>query len=280
MDLSNMLIIDEDNWRDHIGVKQDDGTIILPDDHPHNGGERRFMGCTPRISVPGSLSFAAAPTFTVIPRNEWSSRIRDLNDAKASLKHISDDQGIESLDQNGTNYCHANSATNGVIYTRCIQGESYVKLSPGSVGGPVTNYTNSGANIESDLRQIVDHGVAPISMVPANQISRHGWAAGAEQEALKYRITDWWDMMTRQEGGMFDRCATLLLQNIPVCVGYNWWSHAVTLIALVEISSGKYGFLFRNSWGASYGDNGFAVLAEGKGTPDDAYAPRQAVAIP
>ena len=274
MAFTDYMIIDEDNWRDHVAP---DG-LVLPEDHPNSGGEKRLMGCLPRTSQPGTLGYAAAPSFELIPRNEWSSRIKDLDASKSTLQDLADRFGVPTKDQDGTNYCHANSPALAVELIRLAQGESYVSLSPGSIGGPITGYRNQGASIEDDLHQIVKAGIAPTLFVPDNQISRAGWKSGAVEEALKYRVTHWWDMMSKSDGQMFDRCATLVLQNIPVCVGYNWWSHAVTLIKLIEISSGKFGFLFRNSWGPSYGQNGYAVLAEGRGTPDDAYAPRQAVA--
>ena len=160
---------------------------------------------------------------------------------------------------------------------RAVQGESHVVLSPGSIGGPVTGYRNDGAVIEDDLRQIVEYGAATVDFVPANQVSKSGWKPGAVENAALHKVTHWWDLGAKDDR-MFLRCATLVLQGIPVCVGYNWWSHAVTLTGLVEISSGKFGFEFRNSWGASYGDDGYGILAEGRGTPDSAYAPRQATA--
>lgn len=278
MDLSKAIIIDDDNWRDHIGIQHDDGSVILPDDHPNNGGERRFMGCMPRQSEPGTLPYCAKPDFKLISRNEWSSRIKDREQSGSTNRGVIDHAGVECLDQNGTNYCWVNSPAGAVMSVRAMQGESYVKLSPASLGGPLTGYRNIGGYLDDALRGATEMGFASTDFVPPNSLRKSDRKSGTEANALLHRVTKWWDMMSKSDGQMFDRCATLLLQGIPVCVGYNWWSHAVTLIDLVEISPGKFGFKFRNSWGASYGDNGYAILAEGKGTPDDAYAPWQATA--
>lgn len=267
-----MLIIDESNWREQIGQHGK-----LDSDHPNSGGSERRFGCRPRVSAPGSLKFAAAPTFDVYSRAELSSRLKDLAQSQSTLRHISQRTGIQCKDQANTNYCHANSPALAIEILRAVQGESHVVLSPGSIGGPVTGYRNDGAVIEDDLRQIVEFGAATVDFVPANQISRSGWKPGAMENAALHKVTQWWDLGAKDDR-MFLRCATLVLQGIPVCVGYNWWSHAVTLTGLVEISSGKFGFEFRNSWGASYGDDGYGVLAEGRGTPDSAYAPWQATA--
>lgn len=266
------LLIDESNWREQIGEQG-----RLDAGHPQSGGTERLFGCRPRASAPGSLKFAAAPTFEVYPRQELSGRIKDLAQGQSTLRHISQRAGIQCKDQGNTNYCHANSPALAIEILRAVQGESHVELSPGSIGGPVTGYRNDGAVIEDDLRQIVEFGAATIDFVPANQISQSGWKPGAVANAALHKVTHWWDLGAKDDG-MFLRCATLVLQGIPVCVGYNWWSHAVTLTGLVEISSGRFGFEFRNSWGASYGDDGYGVLAEGRGTPDSAYAPRQATA--
>lgn len=267
-----MHIIDEDNWREHIGENG-----VLDPTNPNSGGEKRLFGCLPRVSATGSLKFAAPPTFDLYPRNELASRSKDLIQSGSTLRDYATRAGIKSYDQANTNYCHANSPALAIRLNRVVQGERDVVLSPGSIGGPVTGYRNEGAVIEDDLRQIVEFGAATIDFVPANQISKGGWKPGAVENAALHKVTHWWDLGNK-DSQMFLRCATLLLQGIPVCVGYNWWSHAVTLTALVEISPGKFGFEFRNSWGASYGEDGYGILAEGKGTPDSAYAPRQATA--
>jgi len=263
-----MLIIDEDNWRDQIG---ENGEVI------DATGERRKLACFPRRVPVGGVKCASLPNFPLIPRNEWSNRWRDIKQARADLRALLKSAGIRSYDQAQTNYCHAHSAALGGVCCRLRQGEAPIILSPGSIGGPVTGYRNEGAYIEDDLQQMADHGAASIEFVPMNQISRSGWKPGAEENAKLHRFTKWFDMGQR-DSQMFDRCATRILLGESVCVAYNWWGHAVTLTGLSEISSGRWGFEFRNSWADTYGDEGYAILAEGRGTPDAAYAPSAATA--
>jgi len=263
-----MLIIDEDNWRDQIG---ENGEVI------DATGERRKLACFPRKVPVGGVKCATLATTPLIPRNEFGSRWRDIKQARADMRSLLADKGIFALDQERTSTCHAQSAALGLMAARARAGEATVILSPGSIAGPVTGYVDAGAYIEDDLNQIVRGGAAAREFVPMNQISRRGWKPGAEANALLHRCEKWLDLAAR-DSQMFDRCATQILLGNVVCVAYNWWAHAVTLTGLVEISSNRFGFEFRNSWGASYGEDGYATLVEGRGTPDAAYVPIAATA--
>jgi hypothetical protein len=242
-----------------------------------------LCGCKPRdfSQVPvGSILCAAPANFPLIPRNEWSSRIKQMEQEKSRLSDLINFEPIPCLNQAQTNYCHANSPALAMMAVRASQGQPFVLLSPASIAGPVTGFQNEGAFIHDDLRQITTVGCASQEFVPANQIDRSGFKPGWEENAKKHRVSEWWDLGQR-DGTMFDRVMTLLLSRVPICVAYNWWSHAVTLIDPVELSPGAFGVRFRNSWGDTWpnqGAGGYALLPEGKGTPDEAYAPRSITA--
>lgn len=263
-----MLIIDEDNWRDQIG---ENGEVI------DATGERRKLACFPRKVPVGAVKCASVATTPLIPRNEWASRWQDIKAARADTRSLLADKGIPALDQERTSTCHAQSAALGLMVARARQGEATVILSPGSIAGPVTGYVDAGAYIEDDLEQIVRGGAASREFVPMNQISRNGWKPGAEANALLHRCEKWLDL-GNADRQMLDRCVTQILLGNAVCVAYSWWAHAVTLTGLAVLGSGRFGVEFRNSWSPSYGDDGYAVLAEGRGTPNAAYVPIAATA--
>lgn len=252
------IIITDDNW---------------PQCDPSLHG--RECGLLPRTSVYGSLPFAAPTDESIlIPRSDWPDMIREGEANQTFLSHLMARAGVPCLDQDGLPYCHAFSPALAIMALRAFHGLPFVLLSAGSIGGPATGYTRQGAAIESDLQVIVEKGAASVDFVPMMQVSRSGWKQGADENALLHRVTEWYDL--GGTGRMFDEVMSLLLRRIPVCVGLNWWSHAVTYCDPVIAPSGRYGVRFRNSWSASYGDDGYAILEEGRGTPDDAYAPRVA----
>jgi hypothetical protein len=256
-----MLVIDERNFQE----------FIPDEEHEH------LCACLPRTSVYGSQPFASAVSadFPLIPRVEWKERIQEQDARKSSLKHVMIRAGVPILNQDGLPYCHAFSPTTAGMLQRAVQGLPFVPLSAGSVGGPATGYRKQGAAIEQDLKVISTLGIASTDFVPMMQVSRSGWKAGAAENALLHRCTQWNDM--GGTGKMWDEIATRLLAPVPqpVCVGLNWWGHAVTYVRMVILPDGRIGVEFANSWDVTWGDQGFGVLTEAKGTADDAYCPMQ-----
>lgn len=254
-----MLVIDDSNYKELIGT----GTEV------DFGGVSRKLCYRPK--PPGlSGKYARKPDFKLIPRNEWASRIKDIEQSGSGLMTRARKMGKRCLDQASTNYCHANSCVNGLVYARMVQGEAYVDLSPGSIGGPATNFQNAGAYINQDLEVAIERGAASVEFVPPNQVSKNGWKAGAEENALLHRAAFYYDLMSKSDGKMFDRVMTLLLQGNALPNGYNWWSHSVCSVQ-PYYDGVDYGIWTENSWGPSFQDHGFFVMKEGRGTPDDAY---------
>jgi hypothetical protein len=53
-----------------------------------------------------------------------------------------------------------------------------------------------------------------------------------------------------------------------------WWGHAVCGGFRARINGRTPEIKWINSWGLSYGDQGYFWMAEGKGTPDALFIPR------
>jgi len=226
----------------------------------------------------GSIVGAPAihDTFQPIPRSEFGDRIREKEKDQSRMSDFILSENVPCLNQGQTMYCHGNSPCGAVMFLRAAQGLPFVLLSPASIAGPTVNFRNQGGYIADDLNQVATVGCASQEFVPANQIGLSGFKTGWEADAAKYRAREWWDMGHRSANS-FDLVMTLVLSGIPVCVAYNWWGHAVTIVDGVNMPGGKFGVRGRNSWGPEYGSNGFFVLDEQYGTPDEAYALRSIV---
>lgn len=231
-------------------------------------------GLLPRQIPYGALPFAATLTIPLIPRDEWPDRIEEMEKNKTRLSDIIMRANLPCKDQNGTNYCWINAPTHCVEIVRVLQNEPMVILSPASVGAKIKNFANVGGWGTEGLEYIVKHGVVPVSLWPANAISRRYDKPEVWEEAKKYRVVEWWDLKPRN----LDELFSVLFARIPVAVGYDWWAHEVTACDPVILPNGTYGVRIRNSWGERWGSNGFGILSGRKALPDDAVAPR--VAIP
>lgn len=213
------------------------------------------------------------PRELLVPRSEWEPRIKEMEERKSRISDISLISGLPCKDQGQTNYCWINAPTHCVEIIRVVQNQEMVLLSPASAGGPITSYRNVGGWGKPGLQWIAYKGLVPISRWPANAISRNYATAENIQLALDYRVTEWWELAPRN----LDELMSCLFLRKPVALGYNWWRHEVTGCDPVWLD-GEIALRIRNSWGMGWGDKGFSVLRGSKMLPDDAVAPRTAIA--
>lgn len=266
------LIIDDSNY-----LQFQDPTI---------GGEHKSRGLNPRnlhptFGSPMSSPSAAESGLILIPMEQWPDKIADKERNKATLKYLWKQSPIGILNQNGLSYCHAFSPAWAIMLYRELMGLPYVELSASSIGGPVTGFRNAGAWIVDDLEQIVKVGCATTDFVPMRQVSKSGYKSGWEANAALHKVLGYKELQSRN----FVEHGSALLQDKPVCVGLNYWGHAVTDIVLVDLDPSKkatdasrYGVEFANSWDVDFGDGGFGIRAGSKKYADEAYIVDQIVA--
>lgn len=254
----NEKFIDDNNYLQHIEITKD----------LSKGREARSYSANPFGSLRSARPF---PESLRIPKNQWLDMVKYK---EASQTRLSDlirfeiKQGrMKSKNQQQTNYCWCNAVVGAVETIRAVQGFPYLDLSPASVAAQIKGYRNQGGWGGEALDFIVDNGIATTSEWPANYWQNSKYLTQAVKESMKHRrIFGFFDIQPRD----FSAAASLVLNNIPVPIGLNWWRHEVYAVDLVAIDSVTFGFRFRNSWGDEYGDMGFNVLSYAHSIPDDA----------
>lgn len=213
------------------------------------------------------------PRELLIPRSEWQARIKERQERKARLRDLCSYAGLRCKDQGQTNYCWINAPAYCLEVVRAIQNQPLVYLSPASAGAQIKGYRNVGGWGKEGLEFIAERGLVPVDRWPANAIDRRYKTDENDRIALDYRTSEWWELEPRN----LDQTVSCMLRNIPVAVGYNWWRHEVSAIDPVWVD-GEVAIQIRNSWGMAWGEEGYGILQGTRMLPDDAVAPRVAIA--
>ncbi len=246
-------------------IERDDDPLLTPPSGMSKGMIERDWIAKP----PGFSTHAKRFDIPKIPRIDWPGIIEEKEANQSRMSDARKRNFFPSLNQGNTNYCWANGVVSAMYIDRAKRGLPHIDLSPASVAAPIKNYRNQGGWGDEALEYLVEHGIASQVTWPANAIDRKYDDLSSRAERKNFRISEWYELDYQD----FDQLATCLLLNIPVAVGYNWWSHLICVLDLVRLGRDEYGTLILNSWGNSWGDRGEGVLSARKSRPDGAVAP-------
>jgi hypothetical protein len=295
------LVIGDHNWRRFVA-------------DPVVDGQRRKRGLIPRNYAThprGCYANVAAVDVPLIPRSEWPERVRDKVASKSQLSDLrlsgAGGPAFPSLDQDGVGYCWAHSSTHAVMYLRLVQHEPVVLLSAFCVAATIKKGADEGGWGAQSLDFITEKGVCSQALWPQGDRSYRKYDTPEVwgNAALHKVVEGWVDLQAAQYDRKmtFDQVGSLLLSDCPVVCDFNWWSHSVLGVDLVDGSaqrdkaraeSGKlmtpeefeeawgagdpdtagFGLRIQNSWSDSWSQQGTGVLTGSKAVPDGAVAPR------
>jgi hypothetical protein len=241
--------------------------------------EHRFFAAAG--SVPGTRRFA--DVLKVIPRSEWSARIKMMDEKWAWPSDYCD---FRPRAQGNTNFCWANAPCAAVDVVRRQMGLPFSETSAASIACRITEFRNDGGWGIDALKYLIYQGASSSKLWPNTAISREYDNALSDADRPNRKVLEWIEL----EKHNFAQVATALLLGYPVEVGYDRFpgsdlGHEVCAVRLIEDTPGRFGILIRNSWGDwgdsnRWGQKGFLALDEAMGTPDDAFLLRQVTAAP
>lgn len=226
--------------------------------------------------------FAAPSEMTLIPRSEWSARIKEQEARKA---RASDARTWDCLDQGQVGYCWAHSTTHGVMMVRTLMGLPHIPLSAYAVAATIKKGADEGGWCGLSAQFARDKGIPAQSVWPQGDRNyrQHDKPETWNSAALHKVTEDYADLAAQayDQNMTFDQIASWLLTGMGVCaVDFNWWSHSVCALDVVEVEAGSFGLRILNSWGPSWEDRGTSVIRGQKATPDGAIGFRVVTASP
>lgn len=227
----------------------------------------KLCGCIAEPQFPRAMDGPPlSEVIPLIPRKEWPDRIRARS--ASQLSHLIEVAGLPCYDQGGTNYCWAHAATLALNAAEIVSGLPMVELAPESVAVPITGGRNRGGTLTEALDYLRAFGAAERRFIPRNELRQSRFADGWKANRALHRIDEYHPIVGPK---IWDQMITGVLDGFALMKGLRWWEHAVADTDVVLDDDDTVLVKFRNSYGAEYGENGFAYLDESRGTPEPGW---------
>lgn len=218
---------------------------------PPPGQSRGYRGMIPPSELSRPRKGFADLGISMIPESEWPDRARQREKDKTRLIDFARGIGLPCKNQRSTNYCWVFAPTHCCEIIRAKETGRVWSLSPASAGAPIKNFSNSGGWGSQALNYFRENGLNETSDWPDTAISRSYYTSENREKAKRNIVLEYYYLDSWAE------CVSCIFQDLPVGVGYNWWSHEVTAYDLTT----SLDLWIRNSWSMSWGDDGWSTLS-------------------
>lgn len=225
------------------------------------------------FSVQPKEMFASPSSIKKTPRSDWSVICKERKERKIGLYDIAKSRSFPVLNQGREGYCWFYSTAASVMMRWMASNPGPVpKLSAHAGAAIIMSFRNQGGwcglsnefmSGRSAAKWGGKYGCPTVEEWPEQSLDRRYDTAATWEKAKQFQITnDIADLSV----DVYDRdienecSATLIFDNNPVPMDWAEWGHSVCVIDLVEIEPGSFGWVFVNSWGPSYGENGYGVI--------------------
>lgn len=259
------------------------GELLIDDSTPTHllfdpvvDGEMKGRGGIPRdFRVDPPDMFDPPGDMPLIPKSEWSDRIKHLSANEALLSHVRGD--LPSYDQNGQGFCWFYSNTGVVTILRKKANMPYIRFSAHAGACKIKNFKDEGGWCGLSAKFWKERGCPSTAFWAEKSMSKQYDTEATWANAAQHKVTEDWVDVARpvyDQNLTFEQVVSCLLSGIPCAVDFNWWGHSVCALDVVEVEPGDFGIRIWNSWGDGWGERGMSVLRGSKARPDGAVALR------
>lgn len=173
--------------------------------------------------------------------------------------------------QNGLNYCWAFGASAAMMDRETREGSFKALLAPTSLGFLV-NWRNAGNYLASVITGVLERGICEASFRKSEfALGESNFKEGWKENALQHRMKQGgiWDVDYSNAKSTIQHCITGLTRGFSVYVAYNWWGHALEIVAVQwdETLPNNLQWWLRNS----HNEDDTIILTGSKAIPDEAY---------
>jgi hypothetical protein len=168
--------------------------------------------------------------------------------------------------------CWTWSGTAALMDCMAREGKPVPLLSPVSMGWLV-RWKNEGNYLESMIGGLKERGVCEMRFTPRMHTpDPKTFLEGWEDNALLYRLHEAYDADNSTKAKMIQHAISILNVGIGGYIAYNWWGHALELVALRwdETQANNLVWVIRNS----HDEDDVIELTGNRGVPDELYGLR------